>query len=203
MIRTIFHAIVTLFYLMIIFVRFKDKPWLEAQKDDPDVPWSGKLPLLSDGSPIEVGWIMLEIGIWLDRRHQNYMMSGNIALVDGAWIAELFSDLAFVVALSVRIGMDVLANKLKNDDECCWPTPCDEECKPYNDSLQLYQVYQVIIGFKCMQIAGQWFSFINNHEPLGILIIMIEQMVKDVELFLYLFSVVTGAFMVAVTTEKR
>jgi len=198
LIRTLFHAVVTLFYLLIIFVRFKDKPWLMAQKDDPAVAWSDKLPLLSDGSPIEVGWIMLELGIWLDRRHQHYMMSGNIALKGSSALGpELLSDLAFVVALSARIAMETLANQLKREGECCWPTPCDDECKPYNDMAQLYQVYQVIIGFKCMQICGQWFSFINHHEPLGILIIMIQEMVKDVKLFFYLFSVVTGAFMVA------
>ena len=75
--------------------------------------------------------------------------------------------------------------------------PCDEACKLYDDSRHFYQAYQVIIALKCMHIFAQWFEFINNHEPLGVLIIMIKEMVKDVVLFLYLFAVVTGAFMVA------
>ena len=112
LIRALFHGIVTLFYLLIIFVRFKDQRELDERKGDPNVPWSEKMPLLSDGSWIEVGWIMLEIGIWIDRRHQHFQMDQIIALQrSSGWVVmiqEVASDMAFVVALRC----------------CVWPSPC-------------------------------------------------------------------------------
>lgn len=197
--RVLVHLFVTVLYLVLIFHKFEDPSALDSSKTDASVPWDKKLPLLSDAHWSETLWLICEFGLWLDKRHQSYMSTLHVATRHHtrglAYFFNLLFDLLLLVALGIRVAMEVIAANELGNGACC-EQPCDETCDAYEHGRELYQVFQVLIAFKAIDVGFKWFTFINCHQRLGVLIVMISEMVGDINLFLVLFSVVCGATMV-------
>ena len=180
--RGIVHALHFTLYLLLIFYCFDDPGTLDQKQNDPDIPWDRKLPLFfqpadNKGSLVEIAWVVFEVSLFLDRRHQNIMQVSQVVLRSQSHFIEIIFDFVVVAALWVRFAMDVEIGRL-NGDPCC-VQPCEESCQQYSLARGYYEAYQVIIAIKSMQVSARWFAYIGTQEKLGVLLIILKGMLSD------------------------
>ena len=175
--RLIFHAVLTLLYMLLII--FFEKP-SELVKSEHEVGNHNDLPFVhtfEKSMPgVEIAWMLFELGLWLDKRHQQFVQSTTVRPGVTLRVAYL-GDLLFVAAVVLRFAMNFTAE--------------------YETAFGYYETYQVLISFKAfLVIALDWFPFISEYQPVGVLYIMVIEMVGDVFTWMALFSVMTSAFMI-------
>jgi len=130
-----------------------------------------------------VCWLMYEVGVWLDLRHQQIMRTrAHVETTSGLAKVRLFSDVLILMALGIRLVMEREYYKEAPDLEF---------------ATDLYRAYQVLISLKVFFLFSGWMPFISEYRPLGVLIITVTEMVDDVVKWMMLFMIMTGAFMIS------
>jgi len=127
---------------------------------------------------VEIVWLVFEAGLFLDQRHQS--LSSEVGRLDVFQRLWLVSDILLIIAVCLRgvsLGL--------TDYESGWPQA-------------LYQTYQVVSSLNAIVISLELLPFITRlHREFGVLVIMAEQMLYDVLLFLEFFVVMAIAFTIA------
>ena len=174
--RVIFQSVLTALYVLLI-MRFKTPAELDPRFSENPLD---AIPFTQNYEVVECLWILCELGLWLDKRHQQVLRSRSNANAGGSsWIAYL-SDALFVVAVGIRVGME-------------WPYADND----YLKAKDLYEAYQVLISLKAgLVISLDWMPFLSEYQPLGVLYIMVCAMVHDVITWILLFAVLTSAYVV-------
>jgi len=197
--RVLAQAAVTTMYVIMIF-NFDDPDDLDKARLNETVAWNDKFPLISK-SHHEMLWLFFETGIFLDQKHQNLMRSRTDAPPHGKFfsVVRLIDNCLIVSAMGIRVSMEFYADEL--GDNPCVPNELSgaeggfAPCLIYDRQRKLYTAYQVIISLKTIVVCFQSLTYLSVYKPLGVLIIMVEEMIQDVLNFILLFMVVTFAFM--------
>ena len=73
----------------------------------------------------------------------------------------------------------------------------------YEAGRQLYESYQVVVSLYAIFVCVQAMRFVSVQRSLGVLVLMLQQMVVDVGVFLVLFAIVTLGFTVTLVGLQR
>uniref|UniRef100_A0A7S3AMF8 TRPM SLOG domain-containing protein n=1 Tax=Haptolina ericina TaxID=156174 RepID=A0A7S3AMF8_9EUKA len=130
-------------------------------------------------SATEIIWLIFEAGLFLDQRHQSTSS-------DAGSSRDIFQRLWFVSDILLLFAVAFRVASLATDDyESGWPQ-------------RFYQGYQVGSSLNAIVISLELLPFITRlHREFGVLVIMVEQMIYDVLLFLEFFIVMCIAFTIA------
>lgn len=190
--RVLAQFAVTSMYVIIIF-NFDNPDNLNATRFDETVVWEDKFPLISK-SHHEMLWLVFELGIFIDQKHQNLMRARTDAPPTSRFfsVVLLIDNMLVVSAMGIRLSMEYYAGELS--ERPCVPND-PEDCTLYTRQQRLYTAYQVIISLKTIFVCFQSLTYLSVYKPLNVLIIMVEEMIQDVLNFILLFMVVTFAFM--------
>ena len=176
--RVMFQSLLTVLYIRLI-LNFKTPDQLDERFSERDP--IEEIALSQNLNPVEIAWLLCELGLWLDKRHQQVLRSRSTWAATGGKGVAYLSDLLFVVAVGIRVAME----------------------KPYSegnldDARMMYDWYQVLVSLKAMLVISlDWMPFLSEYQPLGVLYIIVCAMVHDVITWVLLFSVFTSAFMVS------
>ena len=176
--RVMFQLLLTVLYIGLI-LNFKTPDQLDERFSERDP--IEEIPFSQNYDPAEIAWLLCELGLWLDKRHQQVLRSRSTWAGTGGKGVAYLSDLLFVVAVGIRVAME----------------------KPYSernldDAKFLYDWYQVLVSLKAMLVISlDWMPFLSEYQPLGVLYIIVCAMVHDVITWVLLFAVFTSAFMVS------
>lgn len=176
--RVMFQSLLTVLYIRLI-LNFKTPDELD-ERFSPRDPLE-EIPFSRNLNPVEIAWLLCELGLWLDKRHQQVLRSRSTWAATGGKGVAYLSDLLFVVAVGIRVAME----------------------KPYSEgnldeAKFLYDWYQVLVSLKAMLVISlDWMPFLSEYQPLGVLYIIVCAMVQDVITWVLLFAVFTSAFMVS------
>ena len=163
-------------YIMLI-VNFKTPAELDPRFSENPIE---QIPFSQNFDPTEIAWLLCELGLWLDKRHQQVLRSRSTGAAAGGKGVAYLSDALFVVAVGVRIAME--RPYAAND---------------FDEAKYLYDIYQVLVSLKAMLVISlDWMPYLSEYQPLGVLYIIVCAMVQDVITWILLFAVFTSAFMV-------
>ena len=163
-------------YIMLI-VNFKTPAELDPRFSENPIE---QIPFSQNFDPTEIAWLLCELGLWLDKRHQQVLRSRSTGAAGGGKGVAYTSDALFVVAVGVRIAME--RPYAAND---------------FDEAKKLYDLYQVVVSLKAMLVISlDWMPYLSEYQPLGVLYIIVCAMVQDVITWILLFAVFTSAFMV-------
>ena len=176
----------TLLYFVLVY-KFKSPSMVER---DRPLGLSNSMPFLHDANPIEIMWLVYEIGVWLDLRHQQLMRNRSHVHAEGSLErVRLVSDALIIIALGIRITMEVGYQRRSGNE-----AELDEY---FSTARDLYEAYQVVIALKVIVMGSAWMPFVSEYQRLGVLFIMVTEMINDVVDWILLFTVVTGSFMLS------
>ena len=174
--RVLFQSLLTVLYVMLI-MNFKSPAELDARFTENPIEL---IPFTKNLNPVEIAWLLCELGLWLDKRHQQVLRSRSTGAAAGGKGVAYLSDALFVVAVGVRIAME--RPYAAND---------------FDEAKRLYDIYQVLVSLKAMLVISlDWMPYLSEYQPLGVLYIIVCAMVQDVITWILLFAVMTSAFMV-------
>ena len=174
--RIIFQSLLTALYVILI-MNFKTPHQLDPRFSENPLDL---IPISQNFEPVEASWILCEIGLWLDKRHQQVLRSRSTGANTGGKRVAYLSDVLFLFAVGVRIAME--RPYAAND---------------YQTTKDLYEVYQLLVSLKAfLVISLDWMPFLSEYQPLGVLYIIVCAMVGDVITWILLFAVFTSAYMV-------
>ena len=184
--RAMVHLYGTSLYFVLVY-KFKSPAMVERDKPN---GLDAAMPFLHDANPIEIMWLMYEIGVWLDLRHQQLMRNRSHVHAEGSLErVRLVSDALIIIALGIRIAMEIGYQRRKGNDE--------ELVDFFDKARDLYEAYQVVIALKVIVVGSGWMPFFSEYQRLGVLFIMVTEMIHDVVDWILLFTVVTGSFMLS------
>jgi len=174
--RVIFQSLLTVLYILLI-MNFKTPAELDPRFSENPIE---SIPFSQNFNPVEIAWLLCELGLWLDKRHQQVLRSRSTGAAAGVNYVAYLSDALFVVAVGVRIAME--RPYASND---------------FDEAKSLYDLYQVLVSLKAMLVISlDWMPYLSEYQPLGVLYIIVCAMVQDVITWILLFAVFTSAFMV-------
>lgn len=137
-------------------------------------------------SAIELIWVCLEIGNWMDRLYARMML-----------ITHKFVPREVAMS-SVRIASYcglVLSNGLTIAAFACRMVQLSLASDLDDDAQQvLYDAYQVLVSIKAGEKVIASFRFLSEHRPFGVLVITLYAMAGDVANFSIIFLLITIAF---------
>jgi len=174
--RVLFQLLLTVLYVMLI-MNFKSPAELDPRFTDNPIEL---IPFTKNLNSVEIAWLLCELGLWLDKRHQQVLRSRSTGAAAGGKGVAYLSDALFVVAVGVRIAME--RPYAAND---------------FDEAKYLYDIYQVLVSLKAMLVISlDCMPYLSEYQPLGVLYIIVCAMVQDFITWMLLFAVMTSAFMV-------
>jgi len=164
-----------------LVLSFKNPDELESM--DP------RLPLLSDCDPLEITWIVFHTGNAIDNLyHAARFRSLQVKETDEfRWISYA-SGLFFFVSIVSRLMQESAGNPGLDLSSGADPATADEW------ATWLYNVYRTSMSLNSIFVVVSALRFLAVYKPIGVLIVMINQMVADLITFMALLAAVTVGF---------